>query len=80
MYCASSTVEGCQAGGLGYKFQYVRECNAESTKQGSKSSILKEDETLCLSGHDLSMMDPHLPNLPVHRVQDILKTVLPYRL
>ena len=33
---ASTTVEGCQAGGLGHQFQYMREYNAESPKQGRK--------------------------------------------
>ena len=33
---ASTTVEGCQAGGLGHLFQYMREYIAESPKQGSK--------------------------------------------
>ena len=40
---ASTTVEGCQAGGLGHQFQYMREYNAESPKQGRKrfNSIVK---------------------------------------
>ena len=33
--CASTTVEGCQAGGLGHLFQYMREYIAESAKQDS---------------------------------------------
>ena len=33
---ASTTVEGCQAGGLGQLFQNMREYIAESPKQGSK--------------------------------------------
>ena len=33
---ASTTVEGCQASGLGHQFQYMREYNAESPKQGRK--------------------------------------------
>ena len=33
---ASTRVEGCQAGGLGHQFQYMREYNAESPKQGRK--------------------------------------------
>ena len=35
-YHASTTVEGCQAGGLGHLLQYMPEYNAESPKQGSK--------------------------------------------
>ena len=40
---ASTTVEGCQAGGLGHQFQYMREYNAKSPKQGRKrfNSIVK---------------------------------------
>ena len=40
---ASTTFEGCQPGGLGHLFQYMREYNAESPKQDSKrfNSIVK---------------------------------------
>ena len=40
---ANTTVEGCQAGRLGHQFQYMRECNAESPKQGRKrfNSLVK---------------------------------------
>ena len=39
----SKMVEGCQAGGLGHQFLYLREYNAESPKQGRKrfNSIVK---------------------------------------
>ena len=42
-YLYSTTVEGCQAGGLGHRLQYMREYNAESKKQGRKrfNSIVK---------------------------------------
>ena len=33
-YCI--VVEGCQAGGRGHLLQYMRECNGEISKQGSK--------------------------------------------
>ena len=33
---ASTTVDGCQAGGLGHQFQYMPELDAESPKQGRK--------------------------------------------
>ena len=33
---ASTTVEGCQAGGLGHQFQYMPELDVESPKQGRK--------------------------------------------
>ena len=32
----STTVEGCQAGGLGHQFLYMPEYNAESPKQDKK--------------------------------------------
>ena len=35
-YRASTTVEGCQAGGLGHQFQYMREHIAKRSKQDSK--------------------------------------------
>ena len=35
-YHASTTVEGCQAGGLGHLLHYLREYNAQSPKQDSK--------------------------------------------
>ena len=38
-YPASTTVEECQAGGLGHLVQYMLEYNAESPKQDSKSSF-----------------------------------------
>ena len=40
----SSTVEGCQAGGLGHQFLYMREYDAKSPKQGKKrfNTIVKK--------------------------------------
>ena len=35
-YPASTTVKGCQAGGLGHLLKFMLVYNAESTKQGSK--------------------------------------------
>ena len=35
-YCASTTIEGCQAGRLGHLFQHMREYIAESPKLDSK--------------------------------------------
>ena len=35
-YRASTTVEGCQDGGLGHLLQYMREYNAKCQKLGSK--------------------------------------------
>ena len=42
-YRAGTTVEGCQAGGLGHLLQYRREYNSKSPKQGRKrfNSIVK---------------------------------------
>ena len=39
---------------------HARECNAESPKQGSKGSILKEDKILCLSGYIIYLWLRHL--------------------
>ena len=39
LYCVGTTVEGCQASGLGHLLQYIREYNAESPKQDSERFI-----------------------------------------
>ena len=42
--CDSTKVKGCQAGGLGHQFLYMREYDAKSPKQGKKrfNSIVKK--------------------------------------
>ena len=55
-YRASTTAERFQAGRLGQLFQYMRECNDESPKQGSKRfNSQGRQNTLPIWVHNLSM-------------------------